>query len=72
MGAEHVQKKKLMPAGMTPENAKGLRICSLDGDADRLVYSYIGEDGTFEVLDGDKIMALLATFVLRLQAESGV
>lgn len=43
----------------------GSRCCSLDGDADRLIYYYTNmEDGKFHMLDGDHIAALFATFVL--------
>ena len=40
-----------------------LRGCSVDGDADRLVYWYHGRDA-FEIVDGDKIAALLAVFIV--------
>lgn len=36
----------------------GVRAASLDGDADRLVYFYLNEQGTFKLLDGDKIATL--------------
>ena len=39
-----------------------LRGCSLDGDADRLVYWFHGLSN-FEIVDGDKIASLLAVFV---------
>ncbi|KAI9595712.1 hypothetical protein BDF19DRAFT_441339 [Syncephalis fuscata] len=38
------------------------RYASLDGDADRIVYYYKGEDGVFHLLDGDKISGLAAMF----------
>jgi phosphomannomutase len=31
---------------------------SMDGDADRLVYFYVTEGGTMQLLDGDKIATL--------------
>lgn len=36
----------------------GIRAASLDGDADRLVYFYLDEQGNFKLLDGDKIATL--------------
>jgi phosphoacetylglucosamine mutase len=52
-----------------PNNAEtipvGSRCCSLDGDADRLIYYYNkAENRQFHMLDGDHIAALFATFVL--------
>lgn len=34
------------------------RIVSVDGDADRVVYSYLDEEGNFNLLDGDRIATL--------------
>lgn len=43
----------------------GSRCCSLDGDADRLIYYYHNvKCDEFRMLDGDHIAALFATFVL--------
>lgn len=36
----------------------GIRAASVDGDADRLVYFYIDNQGVFNLLDGDKIATL--------------
>jgi phosphoacetylglucosamine mutase len=36
----------------------GIRAASVDGDADRLVYFYLDQTGTFKLLDGDKIATL--------------
>ena len=36
----------------------GVRAASVDGDADRLVYFYLNSEGTFKLLDGDKIATL--------------
>lgn len=43
----------------------GVRAASVDGDADRLVYFYLNADGTFKLLDGDKI-ATLGNAALRI------
>ncbi|KAJ8600646.1 hypothetical protein CTAYLR_006918 [Chrysophaeum taylorii] len=55
-GAEFVQKERKPPRNYDPRR----RFCCIDGDADRLVYCY-GRD--FRVLDGDKIAALLASYL---------
>ncbi|KAF4671269.1 Phosphoglucomutase-3 [Perkinsus olseni] len=63
-GAEYVQKGRCPPKGSFSATADaGHRIASLDGDADRLVYSYWDVDMKWHLLDGDKIAALLAEFI---------
>ena len=61
VGAEHVQKKQLPPAGVP--SATACACASVDGDADRLVYFYFEADGRMVLLDGDKIAALFAVFL---------
>lgn len=39
------------------------RCASLDGDADRIIYYFIDSDGTFRLLDGDRIATLAALFI---------
>lgn len=39
------------------------RGCSLDGDADRLIYYYLQDGKTFRLLDGDKIAVMVAQFI---------
>lgn len=58
-GAEHVHKTGTPPEKLTVYD--GMYGCSLDGDADRIVY-YTVIDGKFCVIDGDKIATLFATF----------
>jgi len=48
------------------------RWCSLDGDADRLVYYYIDEDKTFRLLDGDRIATLGAVFIAEVARNAGL
>ena len=62
-GAEHVQKQRLPPKNLSRRDlgVPNLRGCSLDGDADRLVYWY--HSNSFEIVDGDKIASLLAVFI---------
>lgn len=60
-GADYVKtRQKAPPASKAPANA---RCCSLDGDADRLVYYYTDSEGTFHLLDGDRIATLSAVFL---------
>lgn len=62
-GAEYVQKSRDHPEGFTSEADRGKRCCSLDGDADRIVYHYFDNDGKWHLLDGDKIACLFADFI---------
>ncbi len=72
VGAEHAQKERLPPAGFAHPADAGLRCASLDGDADRLVYHYFGANGTWNLIDGDKIACLAASFIARLLADAGL
>ncbi|CAG8466966.1 10826_t:CDS:10 [Acaulospora morrowiae] len=69
-GADYVKTCQRLPLGMDIE--KGKRGASLDGDADRIVFYFVDEDGTFKLLDGDKIAALAASFVIDLVKTAGV
>lgn len=71
-GAEHLQKKRLPPTEGGPEERVGKRFASFDGDADRVVFYYFQEDGTFSLQDGDKIAALAAGFIAEQMAIAGV
>lgn len=62
-GAEHCQKARLPPAGVDAGADKNVRIFSFDGDADRVVYHYFDDSGTWKLIDGDKIAALIAGFL---------
>uniref|UniRef100_A0A7S2CLD8 Phosphoacetylglucosamine mutase n=1 Tax=Octactis speculum TaxID=3111310 RepID=A0A7S2CLD8_9STRA len=63
-GAEFVQKERLPPRGFTAEADCGTRLCSFDGDADRLVYHYFPSSGAhWRLLDGDKLATLAADFL---------
>jgi len=50
----------------------GQRGCSLDGDADRLIYFYLDDRSQFHMLDGDKIAALVAAFIIELVKNAGL
>lgn len=47
------------------------RCCSLDGDADRLIYYFMDNDETFHLLDGDRISTLAALFLADLASSAG-
>ena len=61
-GADFVKMYQKPPKGTTLENL--VRACSLDGDADRIVFYFI-RDGKFKLLDGDKIATLAAGFIMQ-------
>lgn len=61
-----------LPAGLGDLLKPGQRACSLDGDADRLMYYYLDERGSFHMLDGDKISTLVATFIVDLVRLAGL
>jgi phosphoacetylglucosamine mutase len=66
-GAEFVQKARRPPRSFDSAAmaaATGGRAASLDGDADRIVFHYWRADGSWALLDGDKIAALIAGFVV--------
>lgn len=69
-GADYVKSNQKAPPGvqLTPEG----RYCSLDGDADRIVFYYAGPDGHFRLLDGDKISGLAAMFLMDLVKQAGL
>ncbi|KAK4702567.1 phosphoacetylglucosamine mutase, partial [Phenoliferia sp. Uapishka_3] len=69
-GADYVKTQQKAPPGVTL--VPGNRYCSYDGDADRIVYYFADEQGTFKLLDGDKIAGLAAGFVMDLVKEAGL
>lgn len=63
VGADFVQKEKVVPRNFGPADA-GFRCASLDGDADRLVYfSVLSNSNKVNLVDGDKILSLFALFL---------
>ena len=48
-----------------------VRCVSVDGDADRVIYSFIDSSGQYYMLDGDKIATLVAGYFKELLAGSG-
>nr|KAF6462731.1 phosphoglucomutase 3 [Molossus molossus] len=68
-GADFVKSHQKPPQGM--EMKSNERCCSFDGDADRIVYYYYDTDGHFHLIDGDKIAALISSFLKELLLEIG-
>jgi phosphoacetylglucosamine mutase len=69
-GADYVKSNQKAPPGVQL-TSQG-RYCSLDGDADRIVFYYAGPDGHFRLLDGDKISGLAAMFLMDLVKHAGL
>ncbi|KAF2657998.1 Phosphoacetylglucosamine mutase [Lophiostoma macrostomum CBS 122681] len=69
-GADYVKTNQRAP----PSSKVGPldRCCSLDGDADRVVYYFKDEGGVFRLLDGDRIATLVASFLGKLVEQSGL
>lgn len=62
-GADHVKVQQRCPIGL-PELEPNTRCCSVDGDADRLVYFFTDDNNQFNLLDGDRIATLIAGSVV--------
>lgn len=71
-GADFVKTTQRLPPSLASHLKAGQRACSFDGDADRLMYFYLDERGHFHMLDGDKIAALVAAFIVELVKASGL
>ncbi|KAJ3151691.1 Phosphoacetylglucosamine Mutase [Geranomyces variabilis] len=69
-GADFVKVGQNKPDGF--DLKPGMRCASLDGDADRIVFWYANQEGTFKLLDGDKIATLAASFIMELVKEAKV
>ncbi|KAK0657385.1 N-acetylglucosamine-phosphate mutase-like protein [Cercophora newfieldiana] len=69
-GADFVKTKQRAPPNPQPE--PGLRCCSLDGDADRLMYYWTDPEKGFVMLDGDRISSLAASFITELVDRAGL
>ncbi|XP_048486536.1 phosphoacetylglucosamine mutase isoform X1 [Plutella xylostella] len=68
-GADHVKSTQTAPVGV--EHVPWQRVASLDGDGDRIVYYYIDDKNKLNLLDGDRIATLLASYVNQLLKEIG-
>ncbi|KAK7064263.1 Phosphoacetylglucosamine mutase [Favolaschia claudopus] len=71
-GADYVKTAQKLPPSLADRLQAGQRGCSLDGDADRLMYFYLDERNQFHMLDGDKIAALVAAFIVELVKTAGL
>lgn len=69
-GADYVKTGQRLPTGVTPEPYQLL--ASFDGDADRIVFSYIDDKKTFHLLDGDKIATLVGMYITELSKEAAL
>uniref|UniRef100_A0A3B4GF54 Phosphoacetylglucosamine mutase n=1 Tax=Pundamilia nyererei TaxID=303518 RepID=A0A3B4GF54_9CICH len=69
-GADYVKVQQKPPTGIKIN--PGERCCSFDGDADRIVYYYTDSEGTFHLLDGDKMATLISTFLKELLTQAGL
>lgn len=71
-GADYVKTTQRLPPSLEGKLAPTQRGCSLDGDADRLMYFYMDARNQFRMLDGDKIATLVAAFIVDLVKASGL
>ncbi|CAF0791967.1 unnamed protein product [Rotaria sp. Silwood1] len=60
-GADYVKLYQKAPDGLPLTNYP--KYCSIDGDADRLIYYFIDENQYFHMLDGDRFSVLFASFI---------
>ncbi|EGO04561.1 hypothetical protein SERLA73DRAFT_173856 [Serpula lacrymans var. lacrymans S7.3] len=71
-GADYIKTTQKIPPSLMTVLQPGQRACSLDGDADRLMYYYLDSRGQYHMLDGDKIAALVASFIVELVKAAGL
>ncbi|KAK8164904.1 N-acetylglucosamine-phosphate mutase-like protein [Phyllosticta citrichinensis] len=69
-GADFVKTGQRAPPSSKAEPLE--RCASLDGDADRVVYYFADKDGKFNLLDGDRIATLSASFIGDLARHAGL
>lgn len=69
-GADYVKTKQAYPNGLPKEI--GQRCCSVDGDADRLMYYYLDDNDKCHLLDGDRIAILIAEYLKDLVQNTGI
>ncbi|CAF1143768.1 unnamed protein product [Adineta ricciae] len=60
-GADYVKLYQKAPDGIPLTNYS--KYCSIDGDADRLIYFFIDKNNQFRLLDGDRFSVLFASFL---------
>lgn len=77
-GADFVKSQQRLPEGYADEPAvqPNTLLCSLDGDADRIVFYYLSgppsDPASFHLLDGDKIASLASDYLSDLVKKTGV
>ncbi|KAL3282356.1 hypothetical protein HHI36_005543 [Cryptolaemus montrouzieri] len=69
-GADYVKTTQSFPHGVPQEINQ--RCCSVDGDADRLMYYYLDEDKKCHLLDGDRIAILIAEYLKEVVESTGL
>ncbi|KAK1832856.1 N-acetylglucosamine-phosphate mutase [Podospora conica] len=69
-GADFVKTRQKAPP--SPKPIAGKRYCSLDGDADRLIYYWTHPETGFFMFDGDRISSLAASFIGDLVTGAGL
>ncbi|XP_045118302.1 phosphoacetylglucosamine mutase-like [Portunus trituberculatus] len=69
-GADYVKVQQKWPEGVP--KTQNVRCVSVDGDADRVMYSFVDGSGQYYMLDGDKIATLVAGYLKELVAGSGL
>jgi phosphoacetylglucosamine mutase len=69
-GADYVKTNQRAPP--SSKVGPGDRCCSLDGDADRVVFYFKDDKNMFHLLDGDRIATLVASFLGDLVRSSGL
>nr|XP_045615442.1 phosphoacetylglucosamine mutase-like isoform X2 [Procambarus clarkii] len=67
-GADFVKVQQKWPEGVP--KTQNVRCVSVDGDADRVIYSFLDSEGKFHMLDGDKIATLVAGYMQELVKSS--
>nr|XP_023018813.1 phosphoacetylglucosamine mutase [Leptinotarsa decemlineata] len=69
-GADYVKSQQSFPTGLPVET--NVRCCSVDGDADRIVYYYMDENNKFHLMDGDRIATLAASYLKEILLDIGI
>lgn len=76
-GADFVKIQQRLPKDFEKEGVKpGERMCSFDGDADRIIFYYLrgqpSNKDSFRMLDGDKIASLATDYISDLVKKAGL
>ncbi|XBW34709.1 hypothetical protein QEN19_000276 [Hanseniaspora menglaensis] len=65
-GADFVKTNQHLPSGISHESTikSDVLFCSLDGDADRIIFYCLSKDKEFCLLDGDRMATLIGEFFI--------